>query len=149
MISVFILAIAFIPILRLVDFSAVSTARVGNIARASRLAQQLIEECKHVPFRVYQEHYTDLDEGDDFSIHPQFYQETAASIEDFFTDNRDSFRNYGVNANLRVRKNDLDDIVEVWFEVEIYWRQLGDKDDDSLSKSLVRASNAYYNSEAF
>ncbi len=147
-IAAFILAVAFIPILRLVDFGSVSTAKTGHYAKATRLAQELIEECKHVPFKVYQKHYSDLASGNAFDVHPQFYKETAKSIESFFKDNIDALKDYGCTATLKAKKNDLDQIVEVWFEVEIFWRDKGLKEDDRTGRRVVRAGNAYYNSEA-
>jgi hypothetical protein len=147
-IAAFILAVALIPILRMVDFGAVSTAKVGHYAKATRLAQELIEECKHVPFKVYQRHYADLASGDSFTVHPQFYKETAKSIESFFTENEDTMKDYGCEANLKARKNELEQIVEVWFEVEIFWRDKGRKENENSGRRVVRAGNAYYNAEA-
>jgi dissimilatory sulfite reductase (desulfoviridin) alpha/beta subunit len=147
-IAAFILAIAFIPILRMVDFGSVATAKVGHYAKATRLAQELIEECKHVPFKVYQKHYSALASGDSFTVHPQFYKETAKSIEAFFEENKDTMKDYGCNANLKAKKNDLEQIVEVWFEVEIFWREMGKKDDERFGRRIVRAGNSYYNAEA-
>jgi len=147
-IAAFILAVAFIPILRLVDFGSASTAKVGHYAKATRLAQELIEECKHVPFNVYQKHYSDLASGNTFDVHPQFYKETAKSIESFFAENIDSIKDYGCSATLKAKKNDLDQIVEVWFEVEIFWRDKGKKEDERFGRRVVRAGNAYFNSEA-
>lgn len=146
-IAAFILAIAFIPVLRVVDFGAVATVKVGNQARAARLAQQLIEECKHVPFQVYQRSptYNDLADGVSEDIMEDFYKETAKSIQDFFDENRDSFREYGKEAKLRLRKNELQQIVEVWFDVEIFWQ---DSADGEGVRRVVRAGNAYYNTEA-
>jgi prepilin-type N-terminal cleavage/methylation domain-containing protein len=148
LIAAFILAIAFIPILRTVDYGTTSTAKVGHYAKATRLAQELIEECKHVPFKVYQKHYSDLASGDSFTVHPQFYKETSKSIEAFFEENSDTMKDYGCEANLTARKNDLDQITEVWFEVEIFWRDKGTKDDERFGRRVVRAGNAYYNAEA-
>lgn len=147
-ISALIMAVAFIPILRLVNFGGTSTQKVGHYAKATRLAQEMIEECKHVPFKVYQRHYADLASGGSFAVNPQFYKETAKSIEAFFEENNDTMKDYGCNANLKAKKNDLEQIVEVWFEVEIFWRDKGSKDNENLSKRVVRAGNAYYNAEA-
>ncbi len=147
-ISALIMAIGFIPILRLVNFGSAATAKVGHYAKATRLAQELIEECKHVPFKVYQRQYADLASGDSFEVHPQFYKETAKSIESFFEENNDTMKDYGVTANLKVKKNSIEQIVEIWFEVEIFWRDKGTKDDERFGRRIVRAGNAYYNSEA-
>lgn len=146
--SAFILAVAFIPILRMVDFGSASTAKVGHYAKATRLAQELVEECKHVPFKVYQKHYAELASGESFTVHPQFYKETSKTIETFFEENKDTMKDYGCNANLKAKKNDLEQIVEVWFEVEVFWRDKGQKDDERFGRRIVRAGNAYYNAEA-
>lgn len=143
-----VLALAFIPILRVVDFGAVSTSKLGHYAKATKLVQELIEECKHVPFKVYQRHYQDLASGNTFDVHPQFYKETGKSIEAFFEENKDFMKDYGCEAHLKAKKNDLEQIVEVWFEVEIFWRELGNKDNDKAPLRSVRCANAYYNSEA-
>ncbi len=147
-IAAFVLAIAFIPILRLVDFGAVSTSKLGHHAKATKLVQELIEECKHVPFKVYQRHYQDLASGNTFDVHPQFYKETGKSIEAFFEENKDFMKDYGCKAFLKAKKNDLEQIVEVWFEVEIFWRDRGGKDNEDSPLRAVRCGNAYYNSEA-
>lgn len=147
-IAAMILGIAFIPILRMVDFGSVSTTKVGHYAKATRLAQELIEECKHVPFKVYQKQYADLGSGESFDVHPQFYKETAKSIEAFFEENQDSMKDYGCIATLKAKKNALEQIIEVWFEVEIFWRDKGQKDDERFGRRIVRAGNAYFNSEA-
>ena len=70
--AILILACAFIPILRLVDYGSVNTAKIGNYARATRLAQELIEECKHIPFKAYKDTYGDLDDGAEFEVKKTF-----------------------------------------------------------------------------
>lgn len=147
-ISALILAVAFIPILRVVNFGSKSTAKIGNYAKAARLAQQLIEECKHVPFKVVQKTYTGLKDNQEFDVNPQFYKQTQKSIEKFFNDNKSAMKDYGFTAKLKPHLNALNQITEVWFNVEIFWRDMGKKDDAKRPKRIVRAGNAYYNSEA-
>ncbi|MBQ2593388.1 MAG: prepilin-type N-terminal cleavage/methylation domain-containing protein [Candidatus Riflebacteria bacterium] len=146
-IAIFILACAFLPVLRVVDYGSVSTAKIGHYAKATRLAQELIEECKHVPFKVYQKTYSDLGQGQSFDIHPQFYKETQANIEKFITDSKDSLKDFECKATLRANKNDLDQIVEVWFEVEISWYDIGKISDQKGEKRSIKIGNAYFNSE--
>jgi hypothetical protein len=129
-IAIFILACAFLPILRVVDYGSVSTAKIGHYAKATRLAQELIEECKHVPFKSYQKYYTTLTPDKEFDIHPEFYKETKANIEKFMTEGgekgtKDKLKDFTYKAILTVKKNDLDLISEVWFEVEISWYDVG------------------------
>ena len=146
-IAIFILACAFLPILRVVDYGSVSTAKIGHYAKATRLAQELIEECKHVPFKVYQRTYDKMSNGQSFDINPQFYKETQANIEKFITDSKDSLKDFECKATLRANKNDLDQIVEVWFEVEISWYDIGKISDQKGEKRSIKIGNAYFNSE--
>ncbi len=148
-IAVFILAIAFFPILRVVDVGSVNTAKIGNYAKATRLAQELIEECKHVPFKVYQKQYADLGSGESFDIHPQFYKETQKSLESFLKESKDKLKDFDCTATLKAKKNELNQIVEVWFNVEMTWRDMGAANNTKFAERKVRVGNAYFNSEAF
>ena len=146
-IALLILACSFLPILRVVDYGSVNTAKIGNYAKATRLAQELIEECKHVPFKVYQRTYANMSDGQSFDINPQFYKETQANIEKFISESKDSLKEFECNASLRANKNDLDQIVEVWFEVEISWYDIGKISDAKGEKRTIKVGNAYFNSE--
>jgi hypothetical protein len=150
MIAVFIMAIAFFPILRLVDFGSVSTAKINNYSRATRLAQQLIEECKHVPFKVYQREpsYANLADGVLCDIHPQFYKKTGASIEQFVNENKGILKEFGLNAQLRFKRNALNQVQEIWLQVEIKWRERGKLENETQPLRVVRAGNAMHNAEA-
>ncbi|MFZ2960019.1 MAG: hypothetical protein WA705_24320 [Candidatus Ozemobacteraceae bacterium] len=149
-ISAVILACAFLPILRLMDFGSVSTAKINNYSKAARLAQELIEECKHVPFKVYQTNpnYAGLADGESFDIQPDYYQKTKKSIEEFMAANKQALKDFGYTAKLKIKKNPLNQIKEIWFEVEINWRDRGKKDEVNQPQRRVRAGNAMYNSEA-
>ena len=146
-IALLILACSFLPILRVVDYGSVNTAKIGHYAKATRLAQELIEECKHVPFKVYQRQYDKMSNGQSFDINPQFYKETQANIDKFITESKDSLKEFECNASLRANKNDLDQIVEVWFEVEISWYDIGKISDAKGEKRTIKVGNAYFNSE--
>ncbi|MBP5470542.1 MAG: hypothetical protein J6Z11_15005 [Candidatus Riflebacteria bacterium] len=146
-IAIFILAVAFLPIMRVVDYGSTSTSKIGHYAKATRLAQDLIEECKHVPFKVYQTTYGELEEGKDFIINEEFYKDTKKSIDDFREESKDKLKEFDCKANLRVKKNDLGQISEVWFEVEIGWYDLGKISNGKGEKRKVKVGNAYFNSE--
>lgn len=146
-IAVLILAVAFLPTLRVVDYGSANTAKIGHYAKATRLAQELIEECKHVPFKVYQKQYSDLGSGQSFDIHPEFYNETRKSLESFLSDSKDKLKDFDCKATLKAKKNELDQIVEVWFEVEMTWRDMGSATNSSLAERSIRVGNAYFNSE--
>lgn len=149
-IAAVILALAFFPIMRVVDFGGVSTVKINNSSKAARLAQELIEECKHVPFRVYQTNpnYAGLADGASFDIQPDYYQKTRKSIEEFRDANKQSLKDFAYLAKLKIKKNGVNQIKEIWFEVEISWREKGKKDDTTQPLRKVRAGNAAYNAEA-
>lgn len=146
-IAIFILAIAFLPILRVVDYGSVNTAKIGHYAKATRLAQELIEECKHVPFKIYQKQYEQLGDDEKFIINEQFYKETLKSIEAFKTESKDKLKEFACDANLRVKRNDLKQIVEIWFTVEMTWRDRGPANNEKPAQRKVRVGNAYFNPE--
>ena len=148
-IAVMIMACSFLPILRVVAYGSVNTSKVSNYSKATRLAQELIEECKHVPFKVYQKQYSDLGQGEKFSVNPQFYKETQASIEKFKSESKDVLKEFTCTADVTVKKNELNQINELWFEVEMVWKDLGNLDNSVSAERKVRAGNAYFNTEAY
>ena len=147
-IAAFVLAIAFLPILRVVNFGSVSTVKIGNYAKASKLAQELIEECKHVPFKVYQKEYEKLGSGESFPVNPQFYKNTSKSMEEFFDEKKGFVKDFDCKAELKAKKNAMNQIVEIWFNVEILWREKGKADDKRFAERRVRAGNAYFNADS-
>ena len=149
--AILILACAFIPILRLVDYGSVNTAKIGNYARATRLAQELIEECKHIPFKAYKDTYGDLDDGAEFEVNGDFYKETKKSIEDFMKEEAKNSKEFflDVKPTLKVYKNEpYNQITEVWFKVEMTFFDMGNKDNGKGEKRTIKVSNAYHNPES-
>ena len=150
-VAILILACAFIPILKVVDYGSVNTTKIGNYARASRLAQQLIEECKHIPFKAYKNTYGDLADGEEFDVNEDFYKETKKSIEAFMKEEAKNSKEFflDVKPKLKVYKNEpYNQIVEVWFFVEMTFFDMGNKSNGKGEKRTIRVSNAYHNPEA-
>ncbi len=151
-IAVFIIACAFIPILRLVDYGSVSTAKIGNYAKATRLAQELIEEFKHVPFKVINDTYKDFPVGEwrDEGIPESYYSETQRKIEEFRTEGEKtkSVKDFDCKTKVKIYKNDFDQINEIWLEVEIGWYDMGTIEKAKGTKRLIKVANAYHNAEA-
>lgn len=147
-ISALILAVAFIPILRVVTTGSTSTVKIGNYAKAANLARQLIEECKHVPFKEIQSDYKDLADGKSFEIKQEYYAETLKNLEKFREDNKSAMKDFDLNADLKVRMSEYNQIKEAWLSVEISWFDKGKIEGNKLTKRIVRAGSAYYNPEA-
>ncbi|MBI3038298.1 hypothetical protein HYY75_04480 [bacterium] len=121
-----IIVIAFIPIMTLISTGSKSTAKSGNLSKATRLVQELIEECRHVSFKEY----------------------PLKSIDEFRDLNKKSLKDFLFSANLRFCKNDLKQIKEVWLEAEIQWRDIGRTDGENTANNelrVVRAGNGICN----
>lgn len=149
-IAVLILAVAFIPILRLVDYGSVNTTKIGNYARATRLAQELIEECKHIPFKAYKDVYGELGDGQEYEVAEDFYKETKKSIDKFMAEEAKNSKQFffETKPKLKVYKNEFNQIKEVWFFVEMTFFDRGNKDNGKGGKRTIKVSNAYHNPEA-
>lgn len=159
-IAVFIFAAAFIPIIKVVTFGSVSTVKNGLYSKAAQLAQQLVEECKHVPIKVYEDLYYGMEEykGEDTAntiqeVSDHFYSKTAEKMNKFIEEEKKkgTLDKFGHQAYLRVKKNELGQMKEIWFDVEIFWNDKGYATSTAGINGYqhhVRYANAYYNSEA-
>lgn len=154
-IAILILACAFFPILRVVDYGSVSTAKIGNYAKATRLAQELIEECKHVPFSLWKKfHVPENPEPNqiiDFdTINEDFYKGTKESIKAFAEEEKtkDKIKEFKCEAKAKLFLNEYKQIYEIWLEVEISWYDMGKISDAKGEKRIVKVSNSYHNPEA-
>lgn len=140
MIGVFIIATAFIPILRLIHYGGKATVKVNNFSEVAKIAQGLIEECKHVPIGIYSKDYADLSDGQWFEVNPQYYPKAAQAVEEF----RDSLKSLKINSELTVlRAPDENRIREIWIRVTGTWEE---GDGTTLNKPReLRLANAIYN----
>ncbi|NLM17863.1 MAG: hypothetical protein GX221_09120 [Candidatus Riflebacteria bacterium] len=153
LIAAVIIALTFIPIMRLVDFGSVSTVKQGNYARATRLAQELIEECKSVPFKLYEEKYRELgSEGkneEDLS-NTDFFPKTQENIQKFVDEEgkKGNLKQFKLKAKIKGIRNELNQLAEIWFFVEMNWVDKGDLESASEEqKRTVKVGSAYHNAE--
>lgn len=147
LIAAVIVALAFLPVLRVVGFGGISTQKTNATSRATRLVQELIEEVKHVPFSVYQREVPNLDQGTPVPIPAKFYEKTAKSIADFKNTDK-NIKDFSHTATLTGSKNSVGQVVEIWFEVEIKWQERGASADVGQESRKVRAGNSLFNPEA-
>lgn len=152
LIAAAIMAVAFIPLTRLVGFGTTSQTKTSNLSRATRLAQELIEECKHVPVSTYGEVATykaaPALPAQKMDIMEDLYPKTKASIAEFVAQNAKSIKDFKVTAQLQLVKTGLNQIKEIWFFVEIEWVDKGTIDQGNPTRRMVRAGNALFNPEA-
>ena len=142
LIAVAIIVIAFIPLINLVSSSAVSTVKVGNYAKASGLLTKFLEEVKHVPFSRYQKNYDQLKGGEPVAVPVEFYPDTLASIKEMKKD-----KEFWLEATMQASKNDFDQLVEISFKAEIFWRERGNRDATSEPERSLRDFALIFNPE--
>lgn len=136
-IAVVIVALAFIPILYAIQYGNKSTVRINNYAEVAKLAQGLIEECKHVPFKKIKEDYSALAANQWEIINPNYYPKTIQRLESL----KNLIKNLEFNAELKVLKKD-DIISEVWIRIYAKWLE-----GDTMNKVVreLRLANAISN----
>jgi len=144
MIGVFIFAIAFIPLFRLVQYGGKSTVKINNYSKVARLAQRLIEECKHVPFKVYLKDYQEMNSGDTFVVNQNYYPQTLEAINEF----NEELKSLTVEAELTVKKLPDNRISEVWINVDATWKE-GDGTTEGDNKRQLRLGNAIRNPDCY
>lgn len=146
LIAVAIVAIAFFPIISTIQYGNKSTVKVNNYSRATKLAQGLIEECRHVPFKIYQETptYKDLPEDQWELVGEDFFPKTRSELPAFQAE----IKSLQLKPELKLIRNpdNTSQIKEIWFRVHISWKE-GDGTTDNKPRE-VTVGNALHNSEA-
>jgi prepilin-type N-terminal cleavage/methylation domain-containing protein len=122
LVAIAIVAIAFIPLVNLVSFNAVSTVKVGNYAKASNILTKFMEEVKHLPIKKFQEDAPEIMGGSEITIPEKFYPDTLASLVEMKKEKEFWFR-----ASMKAQKNQFGQLVEVAITAEVQWRERGDK----------------------
>lgn len=145
-IAAFILAIAFVALTRLINYSTVSSVKIGNKAKASDIMAMLMEEVKHVPFKAYAEDMPKLFTEKDFvDIPANYYSDTTKQLELLKKDDKE----YWINElKACAICNDNKQIVELAIKCEIQWKEKGKKEDNSQKTESLRDYALIYNSEA-
>lgn len=141
-IAVAILVTVSIPLIRLLTGNIASTTKVGNYAKASALLAKFVEEVKHVPFSKYQEKYAELQDGKSKPVPEDFYQDTTASVNTLKED-----KEFWFEASMKASKNDFQQLVEVAINVEIFWKERGNRNQESEPTRSLRDFVLIFNSE--
>lgn len=148
--AAFVIVVAFVVIMKLISLGSTQTVKSGSVSKATRLLQELVEECKHVPMAEYEKTYKEFPDGTETEIAEKFFPRTLKSIEEFRDVNRESLKDFVCSTTLRLQKNDLNQIKEIWFGAEIRWKDLGSVRDGANEhpERIIRAGNALYNPAA-
>jgi len=144
MIGVLIIAIAFLPAFRVIQYGSKATVKVNNYSKVARLAQGLIEECKHVPFKIYVKDYQDMGSGETFVVNQNYYPKTLENIE---LTGRE-IKSLRVEAELTVKKDSDNRISEVWIRVKAFWKE-GDGTTQGDVNRELRLGNAIRNPDCY
>lgn len=143
LIAVGIIVIAFIPVVNLVSSNAVSTVKVGNYAKASALMTKFLEEVKHTPFSEFQKDYETLRSGDSIQVPEKYYPDTLASLNELKRD-----KEFWIEASMKAATNDFNQLIEIAFNAEIFWKERGDKNQENEPTRSVRDYALVFNPEA-
>lgn len=144
MIGVLIIAIAFLPAFRVIQYGSKATVKVNNYSKVARLAQRLVEECKHVPFKIYLKDYQEMGSGDTFVVNQNYYPKTLEAIEEFTNE----LKNLKVEADLTVKKEPDNRISEVWIRVKATWKEGDGTTQGDINREL-RLGNAIRNPDCY
>ncbi|HNV69909.1 MAG TPA: hypothetical protein PKO06_09440 [Candidatus Ozemobacteraceae bacterium] len=144
LIAAAIIAVAFIPILSAIQFGNRSTVKINNYSKAAKLAQSLIEECKHTPIKKYAEKYKSTPDKTLTDIAEEYYPVSAKEFKEFGK----SLKDFKYKAQLKPLRHpdDKDKLREVWIQVEVNWRE-GDGTTVNQPRTL-RIGNALHNPDS-
>jgi len=144
MVAVSIIALAVIPLMRLITGTYTATAKTSNQSKAAAILNRLIEEVKHVPFATYVKECPDVMQEKAVPIPVKYYPETVAALDE---QKKTGDREFWVETTLLGSKNESNQLVEIYFEAEIRWRDMGGKDTQNQPERRLRASALVFNPE--
>ncbi|RCK79035.1 MAG: hypothetical protein OZSIB_0377 [Candidatus Ozemobacter sibiricus] len=144
MVAVAIVAIAFIPILGLITTDYTLATKTVNQSKGGALVSKLIEEVKHVPFATYQKECPELLQEKPLPIPEKYYPETSASL---LALKQAADREYWLEATMQGAKNEAGQLVEIYFQAEIRWRDRGGRETTTQEERRLRAAALIFNPE--
>ncbi|MBP7635187.1 prepilin-type N-terminal cleavage/methylation domain-containing protein [Candidatus Ozemobacteraceae bacterium] len=144
MVAVAIIALALLPLLRLISGNYTATARTSNQSQAAAILNRLIEEVKHVPFTTYVKECPDVMQDKKLAIPEKYYPETISALNE---QKKTGDREFWVETSMTGTKNESNQLVEIYFEAEIRWRDRGGKSTVNQPERRLRATALVFNPE--
>lgn len=144
LVAVAIIVLALLPLLRLITGNYTATSKTSNQSKAAAIISRLIEEVKHVPFATYVKECPDILQEKAFPIPDKFYPETLSALDE---QKKTGDREYWVETSMTGSRNDSNQLVEIYFQAEIRWRDRGGKATTSEPERRMRASALVFNPE--
>jgi hypothetical protein len=141
LISVVIVAFAFLAILGVIQFGNKSTVKVNNYSKAFRLAQEFIEECKHHPIGKFlaDENIVGADNWFDEINMPVYCPKSKKAIEDF----QGELKNLEFKPAVKVVRDGGGIVKFILLRVAVTWHE-GDG-TTALKPRQIHLANAIYN----
>lgn len=139
-----IIALAFIPLMRLISGNYTATAKTSNQSKAAAILNRLIEEVKHVPFATYAKECPEVMQEKPFAVPAKYYPETISAIDE---QKKTDDREFWIETKMTGSKNDAGQLVEIYFEAEIKWRDMGGKAATNQPEHRLRAATLVFNPE--
>ncbi|HNV69260.1 MAG TPA: hypothetical protein PKO06_06140 [Candidatus Ozemobacteraceae bacterium] len=123
LIAVTILVLVIIGLSRVITGSDAHTGRIGHVARATRLLQQVLEECQNRPLSQYLALFPERTATGSRELEPAFFPNTETAIVAFRGEYQKSFQFFSRRVAARPVFNTLGQMREVWLEAEIRWTE--------------------------
>jgi type II secretory pathway pseudopilin PulG len=140
LISVAIIAIAFLTILGVIQYGGKSTVKITNYSKATRIAQEFIEEFKHVPIAKYLKDPNITGAEDWFAFNSGDYcPKSTKAVEDY----KGELKSLAFDSQLKVIKNTEGLVKYILIRINVDWKE-GDGSTDPKPRQ-VRMANALCN----
>ncbi len=126
LIAVVILVLVIIGLSRVITGSDAHTGRIGQVARAVRLVQQIIEECQSRPLLQYQSLFSrraDQTGSASCELDRTFFPNAETAVNAFRTEYEKSLQFFTCRVEAKPVFNSLAQIREIWLEAEIRWTE--------------------------
>lgn len=143
LIGVAIIAMAFLSILGVIQFANKSTVKISNYSKAMRIAQEFIEEFKHVPMARYLKDSNITEAADWFPPNASEYcPKSMATINDF----KGELKSLNFEAQIKTIKSVEGIPKTILIRVHVDWKE-GDG-STTLKPRQLQLANALCNPAA-
>lgn len=138
--SVLIVGIAFLAIFSVIQFGSKSTVKINNYSKAFRLAQEFIEEFKHLPIGYFLNDNDIVSAESWFECNKDKYcPKTRKSIDEF----KNELKSLMFYPEVKVVKNSTGSVKFILIRVQVDWKE-GDG-TTNVKPRQIRLANAIYN----
>ena len=145
LVAIFIVALAFLPLLGVLRGDATVTFKTGNVNKSAAILNRLMEDLKHIPLAMYLKECPDLAKKELIPIDSRFFADTLAKIQEY--QSRHFPRQYVLRPWMQGTMNEAGQLVELYLQLEIECRDRPDP-DKKTPPQRVRAATIIFNHDA-